>query len=271
MMRSSFNILISKGKVIMIKYERLEQIRVILREQKLVNIASLSKQLGVSEVTIRNDLNALEREGFLQRTHGGAVLCPDYTPISLGDQLDFKLSPEKVAIGKTAAGLICPGEWVFLGSGTTCTAVAYALLDRPGINVITNNLVIALLLSRNKTSTVIVTNGQLQHERLLLGGELFSRTFDNIYVNKAFFGVSAVDLHRGYFVSQGVEINIFDTVRAVASETCIVADSSKFGKHSLTCSGGLDAADNVICDRGMPQAFQEKYAQLGVNVYFPAE
>lgn len=251
----------------MIKYARLEQIREILREQKHVNIAFLSRKLGVSDVTIRSDLTTLESEGFLRRTHGGAVLCPEYTPLSLGEQLEIQLSAEKVAIGKTAAGLIGHDDWVFLGSGTTCAAIAYALLPRSGINVITNNLIVALLLSQNKASTVIVTNGQLQHERLLLGGELFSRTFDNIYVNKAFFGVSAVDIQRGYFVSQGVEINIFNTVRAVASETYIAADSSKFGKHSLTCSGGLDAVGNVICDSEMPEAFLQRYAELGVKVY----
>jgi len=253
----------------MIKHARLEQIREIIQVQKHVNIASLSQTLGVSEVTVRSDLSTLEAEGFLQRTHGGAILSPSYTPLSLGDLLEINLSPEKIAIGKTAADLIDPSDWVFLGSGTTCAAIAHALLPRTSINVITNNLIAALILSQNNASSVIVVNGELQHDRLLLSGELFAQTFSNIYVNKAFFGVSAVDIDHGYFVSKRDEISIFNTVKAVSSEICIVADSGKFGKHSLTCTGGLDAADSVICDKKMPEVFQKRYAELGVKVYFP--
>jgi DeoR/GlpR family transcriptional regulator of sugar metabolism len=95
------------------------------------------------------------------------------TPISLGDKLALSFSPEKLAIGATAADLIARDEWIFLGSGTTCAAIAYALQNRAGVNVVTNNLYVALLLSQNKASNVIMTIGQLQHERLMLGGECF--------------------------------------------------------------------------------------------------
>ncbi len=86
---------------------------------------------------------------------------------------------------------------------------------------------------------------------------MFSRSFVNLFVSRAFFGVSAVDINMGYFVSQDVEINILKTVKSIASETYIVTDSQKFGRHSLTCSGPLNTFDNVICDSGMPEGSRQ--------------
>ncbi len=250
---------------------RIDIIKDILKNEERANVTELSQKLNVTEVTIRNDLRLLENEGFLKRTHGGAILSSSYTTFSLDDTFNIPLSPEKIAIGNAAAALINPKEWVFIGGGTTCAAIAYALQKVNGVKVITNNLLAIMMLYPNVSATVMITSGQLQQEHMMWDGELFSHFFKNIYVSKAFFGIAAIDFEHGYFVSPSSEINIVSTVSSVSDQCFVVTDSGKFRHQALTCIGGLDTFKNIITDSGIPEEFKEEFHRLGVNVILPKD
>ena len=172
----------------------------------MVRVSMLSEMLGVSEVTIRRDLEALERRGLLERTHGGAVRTqrmhvePAY--------LDAVSSnPEqKRLIGAAAARLVRPGDAVFLNGGTT-TLQVFRRLDVPGIKVITNHLGTALELA-DRDIELILIGGHYREPSNSVTGPFAADQIRRIYANKAFIGVEGLSLRSGLTTPVAAEAEI---------------------------------------------------------------
>lgn len=249
----------------MFKAARLSKIKEIIVDKNQVDVVTLSKLLNVSNVTIRNDLEVLENEGFLLRTHGGAVLRTEEPEPAVIAALD--ITPEIKQIAEVAAHLIEDDVWIFLGSGNTCAAIAHTLLDRSGVNVVTNSLDVANILSRNSAANVIVSGGNLVHGARLMAGDYLRNALHNIFVERAFFGISGIDLERGLFVSSSAEYGVFQIIRELAKEIIVVAGPEKFGKLSLSSIGPLKTADAMISTSDMPEPYKERFYELGVKVF----
>ena len=142
--------------------ERYQKIQQILLEYKRADVSRLSKLLSVSEVTIRKDLEHLEKSGFLIRTHGGAVL--NEGPVA-SESLDYQIDPDelehKQMIGSIVSQLVSNGDFIYLGCGTTCIEVARCLKSKQILTVITNNISAAIELSNNSDIAIITTGGNL--------------------------------------------------------------------------------------------------------------
>src|ERR1700690_2611426 len=126
-----------------------------VRNDGSARVSELTQQLGVSDMTIRRDLEVLAREGLIEKVHGGAVLPG--SPASHDPGFEAKLvleRPEKTAIARAAAGLVRPGTAIALAGGTTTFALAQCLLDVPGLTVVTNSLRVANLFSGNHSPDV---------------------------------------------------------------------------------------------------------------------
>ena len=255
----------------MLKATRQAKIKEIILDRSQVDVQTLSALLNVSGVTIRNDLEALEAQGIVKRTHGGAILNDEYnkqkTPANIILEQRLEFDKYKDEIGQIASHLVEGGEWVFIGPGITCSFLANYLAQRSGLNIITNNLYIVPIFAQNRSNNVIVLGGSLYPENLFLGGEFFTHNLENIHVSKAFFGVSGVDLTRGYSISSFAELSILQQIRRIAERIVFMADYRKFGIVSLARIGPLDSADTLISNERIPAEYKSYFFDHGVRLY----
>lgn len=241
---------------------RIEEIRKLLFTQKKVSVSALSAQFGISEVTIRKDLERLEREGIAQRVYGGALLAENALPPALAHMEDRV----RAQLAETACGEICDGDSIFLGSGKTCCYLA-KLLDRfHGLSIVTNNI--------TALSDLLRTDARVY----LLGGEvtstdahtLFSspenpNTFtDHIFVSKAFTSISGIDLQAGLTVHSTVSTHVYRNLSSIARSWYLMADSSKFGKIAMYPVADLSAIQCLITD-ALPDEYRNVLHQNKVD------
>lgn len=255
----------------MFKAARLAKIKEIILDRGQVDVNTLVSLFGVSVVTIRSDLEQLENENFIFRTHGGAVLNEDYVnqararSDAFGRNIEYDRNKEY--IGQIAAEMVQPNEWIYLGHGDTCHYVAKALVKKNGLCVVTNNLYAAATLAQNKDANVIVTGGNLVPSLMSLTGDMFLRSLDNIYISKAFIGVGGVDFNVGYTVYHASEINVYDKIREISQEFIIVADYKKFNHISFMRVGPLDIANAVITNERVPDEYKSYYFEHGIKIF----
>ncbi len=245
---------------------RMEKIKELMKEIKKIEISSLVSILQVSEATIRRDLEKLEQEGFLYRTHGGAVLIEPKEPEA---EAEIENSEEKNLVGYIAAQLVNDGQIIFVGDGTTCLAMCKHLKNKRDLTVVTNNVEASLLLKKESDASVVLTGGTLhtRKDSVMLCGEFARNMLKGIFVDTAFLGVSGIDLNNGYAADSPECGMIWKLCHEIASETAILSDSSKFDRKSLFPLGPLDCVSRVITDKGVPDAFREYYFSKGIPIY----
>ena len=255
----------------MFKTERIKRIKELIYERKQINVTTLSSLLNVSEVTIRSDLEALEEEDFIVRTHGGAVLNEEYTnqhvinDIMTGRNISY--NKDKEHIGKIASNLIMENEWIFLGSGETCYYIAKELLTRKNVNVLSNNLFVINILSSNPYINVISTGGVISHSLSCMSGDLFSNSIENMYFSKAFFSVDGVDFDGGYTISNSIEMETYRAISKKTKELIFAIDHTKFGKLSFLRIGDLDMTRTVISNERIPAEYKAYYFDNGIRIF----
>lgn len=255
----------------MFKAARLAKIKEVILDRGQVDVGTLSALLNVSDVTVRSDLEQLEKERFVYRTYGGAVLNEDHLKQQAmqdsitGAALDYDKNKEMV--GQIAAEMVRDNEWIFLGPGTTCYYVAKALLSRENVNVVTNNLYVAGALAQNPKSNVVVTGGNMVHAEMSLTGDLFAKFMKNIFIAKAFIGVGGIDFDSGFTVSNTLESNVYHKIKKISKELIVVADRTKFGQTSLTSIGPLTAAEAVITNDDISEEYKSYFFQHGIKIF----
>lgn len=245
---------------------RLDKIKEILTEFRKVEVSTLVSILSVSEGTIRRDLEKLEEEGFLKRTHGGAILVEEKTPEPTVEIIN---SEEKNMIGYIATQLVENNEIILIGSGTTCHAFAKHLKNLRDITIVTNNVLASIELNKHKGMKVALTGGNFYNteDSISLIGDFAWKIVDDIFVDKAFLGVSGVDLNYG-FTSASTELAImWKKMVEVAKETIILCDFTKFGKRSLTRLGPLDMADKIVTNDKVPEEYKRYFFEKGIPLY----
>jgi len=248
------------------KLEREEQILQLLQAEGSVTVGQLSQLMEVSAVTIRSDLKDLEAEGVLLRTHGGAVLSEKVRRTVCRPENG---ESDKQTIGRLARGLIRENSWIFLGSGSTCLALAQELKDYP-VNVMTNSLPVADLLSRSARGQVIMPGGAVfGSDYPFLYGDLLHASLDSVALSQAFLGVSGIDPDFGYSLSNAVECSIFARLRQISKEVVVLADASKFGKTSFMGAGPISVADTLVTAGALEDQWLDWCSQGGVKVVKP--
>lgn len=231
-----------------------------------VKVATLSRLAGVSEMTVRRDLEALEREGLVRRVHGGAISATSrsYEPpfaLRAGHHAEVK-----VRIGRAAASLVAKGETAVIDVGTTTLELARALGDASTLTVLTPSLRVVEELAGNAEVRVIVTGGIVRRGELSLIGDLAERSFDALHCDTAFIGVGGLERGAGL-----TEFNLDDTrVKRAALGTarrCVVlADSSKLGKVAFATICPLERMDVLVTDSSATDATLAPVRDAGVEV-----
>ncbi len=230
-----------------------------------VAVADLVRGFDVSEMTIRRDLSALEQEGEILRTHGGAV-----SSNRLAYEFSFKqkegLNPDaKQAIGMLAARLVRPLDVVFIDTGSTALAVARAMRKRGPRVIVTSNLGVALEFVGQKEIRVLVTGGELSQQAPDLYGEWALQTLSAVQVDISFFGCDAIDPAGSFYASDNRSAGVTRLMLGNSRSSYLVADHSKFGRRAMCQVARLTELTGLITDAGLTAEYRKILAKAKVN------
>ncbi len=246
--------------------QRRAKILELIESEGQVQVLRLSKMFRVSTVTIRNDLDHLEKKNLLIRTRGGAI-----RPQRVG--IDFKLNEkaqkhfkEKQAIGRKAAELIQDGDTIILDSGTTTMEIAKNLGNFKNLTVITNALNIAQQLADFTNIRVLVPGGILRKNALSLVGPMAETAIRNYFCDKLFLGVDGIDAQYGISTPNVEEAYLNRIMIDISREVFVVTDSSKFNKRSFALIAPMAKVNGVITDAHIPEAEKERIEKQGIQV-----
>jgi DeoR family transcriptional regulator of aga operon len=228
--------------------ERRTVILNILNKAGRCRVIDLARELTVSEVTVRQDLDILEKQGLLSRTHGGAILIAKRGFERAFQFEETAFRDEKNRIGQAAAGLVSDGETIILDVGTTVTEVARNLQLRKGLTVVTNALNIAMLLEDSPEITVLVTGGTLRAKQHSLVNPFGQFILERIQVDLAFIGVNGIEAEHGVTNANMAEAEMKSLFIKTARRRILVADSGKVGNVALAKVASLQEIDLLITD-----------------------
>jgi DeoR family transcriptional regulator of aga operon len=246
------------------KTERLGRILELLARDGTVTVAELASELGVSDATVRRDLQALGEQRLLERSHGGAVAHG--TAHELPVRYRTGRSDEKRRIARAASELVRDGVAVGLTGGTTTTEVARMLVARQGLTVVTNALNIAVELAVRPDLKLIVTGGVARSASYELVGSMADATLRAVYVDVAFVGVDGVDAERGLTTQNEVEAATNRALMDRAKRTVVVADATKLGHVAFAEIAGIERADQLITNTGADAEQVERLRTAGLDV-----
>ncbi len=247
--------------------ERRFRIRELLSRERTVTASELIRTLGVTAATIRRDLEVLEKEGVLVRSHGGAVSrtsATDFQPSY--EALGRSNHAEKQAIAREAERLILDGETVFLEASTSVYELARRLLHRNRLTVITNSPPIVAEFQRSQHVSVISTGGELQKDVFYLSGVWAQRALSEIRVDKAVLGVSAIDPGYGISTASQAEAQIKKMILKSARVSIALADHSKFGNQGFAYVGPTTNIDILVTDSGTDPQYLRPLREAGVEL-----
>src|SRR4051812_28293697 len=228
-----------------------------VREDGAVRVADLVRDLGVSDMTIRRDLEILDERGLLEKVHGGATSISGSAVFEPGFAVKSSLQQaEKDAIADAAVGLAEPGMAVAVSAGTTTYALAQRLANVPGITVVTNSIPVADVLHRpgRPDQTIILTGGVRTPSDALVG-PFAGAALRTVHVDLVFVGVHGMDPHSGFTCPNLLEADTDRALIEAGRTLVVVADHSKWGVIGISSIARLDQADVLITDSGLePEA-----------------
>jgi DeoR/GlpR family transcriptional regulator of sugar metabolism len=246
--------------------ERHRRIMDYLTIQKSADVSNLSGLLNVSEVTVRKDLERLERDGLLTRSHGGAILNERllFEP-SFAEKEDLYLT-EKRAIAEAAAQLVTDGMTIAVMTGTTLSHMPALLKGHKRLNIVTNALNIATELINEDGIEVYLTGGSIRPNTFAMVGEMADRSLEGIYVELAFIGVNGFSMEHGLTTPSLEEARVVKKVLEQARRIVVAADHTKFGHVAFSRICGVEQIHTVITDSRTPIDLIEKLRDKGATV-----
>ncbi|MEP7188436.1 MAG: DeoR/GlpR family DNA-binding transcription regulator [Roseiflexaceae bacterium] len=249
--------------------ERRERIAELVMQKGAVHISELTQLYGVSEVTIRHDLDLLASQGVIVRERGGALAHVQTTLARAFEQRSDVNLIVKRRIGEAAARLVKPGDTIMLDAGTTVMEMARALRDIAPLTVVTNALNVASQLGGLAGCHVILMGGSLSIETISTVGPLAERDLSELIVGKLFLGAHTVDLEAGV-VDTSIEVaRIKRAMIQAADEVILLADSSKWEtrrREAFAKVAPLTAVHNIITDTGISDDARLMIARLNIEL-----
>ncbi len=249
------------------KPDRTEVIRHHLYTCGTSTIEALVSATGASVATIRRDLVALERQGVVSRTHGGArIASAAHVEVGFATRERQNLA-QKRGIAAVAYKLLRPRTAVFLDAGTTVLQLARHLRVSPmPLAVFTNGLLVARELMDVPKLRVALLGGQLRSENASLVGPAAEAMLDTLWFDQLFLGVSAIGDDGGIYSLDAAEASLNGRMLARSASAIVLADASKFGHRATYLVASLTAATAVISDRRLDTGHQRRLAEAGVTV-----
>jgi DeoR family transcriptional regulator, fructose operon transcriptional repressor len=253
----------NKGIKQLLPTERLYKIKEILGEKEAIRITDLTDELGVSVMTIRRDLETLEKRGVLERTHGGAVLNNRMESLPIYSSGVLEMVEEKNAIARKAAEFVSPNDTIFIGPGTTAARLLHYIDPGMDLLVVSNNLG-ALHGAHGKKLKFVLVGGFFQESANSLTGSYAEKMLLNFNCNKLFIGADGISLKSGVTTPDPAEASIVDAMmQQTSGKIVLLSDNSKFGKVASFAVVPLEKIDLIITDQGVSEKYRESIEERG--------
>ncbi len=243
----------------MLKAERRTAILKLLQERGVVHVPELSQRFQVSASTIRRDLERLDAQGELQRTHGGAV--PSGAPPD-------EVTKENVTgrIGQAAANLIEPGETVFIGPGPLCQATAEHLKGRSEITVLTNALKVAWTLYQGTDLPLIITGGPVLRPSGAMAGQITLQAMQTLRADSLIIEAAGVSPLEGLTGDHLPQADVIRSLLESVHRIVVLTTAQRLGRAGAAWLGPVSEADVIITGRDAPTSIVWDLSETGVKV-----
>jgi DeoR family fructose operon transcriptional repressor len=245
--------------------QRRQRIRSIVASRGAARLDELSVALGVSQATVRRDLDKLETEGRVRRVHGGVVAVDARSGEPHFEVKAAEATEQKERIAARAVAMIAPDDTVYLDSGSTVLAVARLLRGWDRLTVVTNSLPAIVELAGNGPRLIVV-GGEFRATSQALVGPLSQPLLEAIHVDRAFIGTYAVSLEDGLTTTDPAEAFTKQLAVRRATQVVLLADSRKMGTHSFVHAGRLEAVDVLVTDDAMDDRTVRSLQRRGITV-----
>ncbi|MEU0087444.1 DeoR/GlpR family DNA-binding transcription regulator [Streptomyces sp. NPDC006274] len=243
-----------------------------VRRRGGVRVNELTRRLSVSDMTVRRDLDALARQGVVEKVHGGAVPVAEPSTHEPGFEAKSALELRaKEDIARAAARLVAPGSAIALSGGTTTYALAHHLLEVPELTVVTNSVRVADVFHsaqqsgtaggrRPGAATVVLTGGVRTPSDSLVG-PVADQAIRSLHFDMLFLGVHGISVEAGLSTPNLAEAETNRRLVRAARRVVVVADHTKWGTVGLSSFAGLAEVDTLVTDAGLPAAAREEIAE----------
>jgi len=253
--------MVSKKKPIA---QRQDRIISMVKETGFATVEEMARRFGVTPQTIRRDINALDKEGFVSRYHGGAGLSGSTENLAYTRRKEL-LRPEKKQIAQAVSALVPDNSSLFINIGTTTEHVAKALILHKKLKIITNNLNIASIMSKNKDFQVIITGGIVRSKDRGITGESAIQFIRQFKVDIGIIGISGIDEDGTLLDFDFREVNVSRAIMESSRKVFLVADHSKFHRNAMVKLGNIRNIHTLITDQPPPDKIMDLILEHGVR------
>lgn len=251
----------------MLAKERQNQIMKIIKTESAVTTAQLMKVFGISDETARRDLLALEKEGKIQRVHGGAVMTKEMKTFLPFKKRTQSAKTEKALLSELALSTIKDGDIIGIDSGTTAIEFAEILVQTPiDLTVVTHSLDVFNILNQNENITTVLCGGQFLKSENAFYGMLTIETLKNIHIQKVFLFPSAISISHGICDFNPELAQVQKQLITSASEIFILADSGKFETNALLKISDIRPDFTFITDPKLPDTLKQLYLENNIKI-----
>jgi DeoR family fructose operon transcriptional repressor len=252
----------------MLVEQRRNRLLEMVRLGRFASLPELAQSLDVSESTVRRDLDLLESQGAVRRIHGGVLYTGTSPRLPHFDARQGLQWEQKKAIAARAVELIEDGDTILLDGGSTTYEVARLLVGRP-IHVVTTSLPVANLFASDSRSDLVLVGGNICARTGVARGPYAVEMLEKVRVRKTILSVAAIN-EAGFFNNNLLIVEAEQQMMQAADEVIVVADSSKFGRQSLTHLCPLEEVDHVVVDEQISPQWREKIVAAGVKLHVAA-
>lgn len=252
----------------MLVAERHKKLTTIVNENGSSRVSELSRIFHVTEETIRRDLEKLEDEGKLKRSHGGAVSVKVNGLESPYFEREIRNVKEKMEVAEAAVKYVSNNDRIILDASTTAWYMAKILPNIP-VTVVTNSLKVAMELSNREKISVITAGGTLLQKSLSFVGPQTTNALEHYHVNKAFISCQGIHASRGIRDSNEMQALVKKKMIEISDETYLLADYSKFGLQAFSKVAPIEEIDLIITDSNTSKEQIQEFEEYRVKIIRP--
>jgi len=251
--------------------ERKRIIKEYLKEHNQVQVQELSRILDVSEVTVRRDLEHLEKEGILTRTHGGAILnnsTEQHELFTLFEPAEDKAHYDKIATA--ALNFIKDGEVIMLTNGETNAILASRLEERSGVKVLTNDVTIALKIALQPQNQVVLLGGDLHKKDIALYGSMTLTNLERFFVNHLFVEIDGINSSLQATVDSQEKADLILKAMQLCENVTFICPSKRFNTSAFFLLGRITMARRILTDKDVSDEYKEKIFSANIALFTSA-
>lgn len=240
----------------------------LIRDRGFVSVADVAREIGISDMTVRRDLEVLERDGLVRRSHGGAVPAPPATVIASEPSYAARRDLNREAkqrIAAAAAALVLPEQAIGLDVGSTVACLAAELATHDAIEIVTNSLQTILAMPQPILPEVFLLGGRLRPREGSLCGGITRQQLSGHWMDRVFIGVAGLD-EQGIYDYSPEEAEIKAVFMQQAAAVTVLCDSSKFSRRSFVRVCGFEAIGSIVTDAPPPPAIRAAAARAQVEI-----